>query len=67
MTEFQQFKVESPAGVNFAREPSQLNPMLWDEAGNIAFKGLFWLQKVNGWRNFTAKNSRGMFFNFIDC
>ena len=38
MSNFQFFKVEAPAGVNFAREPSQLNPQLWDEAGNVAFR-----------------------------
>lgn len=38
MTEFTQFKVEAPAGVNFSREPSQLNPMLWDSAENVTFR-----------------------------
>lgn len=38
MSDFQHFKVEGPAGVNFSREPSQLNPMLWDSADNITFR-----------------------------
>lgn len=38
MTEFRQFKVEAPSGVNFSREPSQLDARLWDGANNIAFR-----------------------------
>lgn len=38
MAEFQQFKVDAPAGINFTREPSQLPAVLWDEGENIAFR-----------------------------
>jgi len=38
MSEFQQFKVKAPSGVNFSREPSQLNPQLWDNAENVTFR-----------------------------
>ena len=38
MSDFAKFDVKAPAGVNFAREPSQLNPNLWDNAENITFR-----------------------------
>jgi len=38
MSEFQQVKVDSPAGVNFTREPAQLPLNLWDEAYNVTFR-----------------------------
>lgn len=38
MDGFQLFTIDAPAGVNFSREPSQLNPQLWDEAHNVTFR-----------------------------
>lgn len=38
MNEFRQIKIDAPQGVNFAIEPSQLNPKLWDDAYNVEFK-----------------------------
>ena len=38
MSDFQQLKVEAPAGVNFAREQAQLNPQIWDNAENVTFR-----------------------------
>ena len=38
MSEFQQLRVEAPAGVNFAREQAQLDPQIWDNAENVTFR-----------------------------
>lgn len=38
MDGFQLFTIDAPAGVNFSREPSQLNPKMWDEAHNVTFR-----------------------------
>lgn len=38
MSDFQQLRVEAPAGVNFAREQAQLDPQIWDNAENVTFR-----------------------------
>lgn len=38
MSDFSVYPVNSPAGVNFSKEPSLLNPLLWDEAQNVSFR-----------------------------
>lgn len=35
---FEVYKVDQPKGVNFTREPSQLPPMVWDNAENVTFR-----------------------------
>lgn len=35
---FEVYKVDQPKGVNFTKEPSQLPPMVWDNAENVTFR-----------------------------
>lgn len=37
MAQVEKYMAKAPQGVNFTREPSQLEPTLWDEAENILF------------------------------